>query len=625
MSNNRVSRFHYFPIIALALSFVFGGYLYNRTLDEWLTDIVSNYMLDLLMDVNHQVVDDKLHFYDFTPDEIDDFLDNLSQSSTQRRFTIIHESGKVLGDSNLTKHEITHLDDHSTRPEVIAALNSGKGIAKRLSMNTNLEYLYAAIRLEIFDHEHDALYFEDHADHHHSHDELNEQEHAIEHDQKEIEHEHGEEVDHHSHDDESNHSHDHEEVAPESHTDDHDTNVEEHEPHSNVYILRLAMPMTSLHNMSHDLRVILYLLMACSMGVLATSSWFSQRKITQAIVQEKQLQQVRIDQSTREIELLRQLANLLAACKNLNEAQLVVEDIVPRIMGNVAGCISIMRESQNLLEVEIKWGQAWPGATTFSPHDCWAMRRGKFHISHEDSQSLSCNHMIDSGANNTTMCIPLTAHGNTVGLFHLYFTGTDKLVSPETRNLAFTLAEHLGLALANLRLQEKLRAQAMRDPLTSLYNRRYFEQKLEEDWASAHQNADPLSLLILDLDHFKRFNDNFGHDAGDYVLKEIATLLNRSTNNHCPVCRLGGEEFAIICSNFSAEKAITLAEHIIECVRELHLDLKGLSLGQLGISVGISTYPDSDVTSDKLLTLADNALYKAKDQGRSQAVHANKM
>jgi diguanylate cyclase (GGDEF)-like protein len=207
-------------------------------------------------------------------------------------------------------------------------------------------------------------------------------------------------------------------------------------------------------------------------------------------------------------------------------------------------------------------------------------------------------------------------------VFHLYFGHNNQIISEETKQVAYTLAEHLGLALANLSLQEKLRSQAMRDALTGLYNRRYFEEVLDSEWSKANQDDIPLSLLMLDLDHFKRFNDNFGHDAGDYVLKEVASLLNRSIEDGQVACRLGGEELAIICPNTTVEESLTLANHIVEDVRELHLDMKGLSLGQLGVSIGVATFPDLNASPQELVKVADTALYQAKDNGRSQAIHS---
>lgn len=128
---------------------------------------------------------------------------------------------------------------------------------------------------------------------------------------------------------------------------------------------------------------------------------------------------------------------------------------------------------------------------------------------------------------------------------------------------------------------------------------------------------------MLDLDHFKRFNDNFGHDAGDYVLKEVSGLLNRSIEENQVACRLGGEELAIICPDTGKEEALKLANLIVESVRELHLDMKGLSLGQLGVSIGVTTFPELNASTTDLVKAADTALYQAKEQGRSQAIHTH--
>lgn len=541
-------RFQYLPIVALAISMVVGGYYFHNTLADWTKRIVSGYMSGLIDDVSHQIYDQKLDLYDMQPTEIDLFIDNLSQSRFGQRFTIIHSSGKVLGDSQLSIREITALDDHRSRPEVATALNGDVGIAKRHSSSINQDLLYVAKTLQL---PHDG---------------------------------HG---------------------------------------HDTKYVIRMAMPLTALTAMTLDLEFIVDGLMIASFVVLIASSWFSNKRIFAVIDHERQQQEQRIEKSTREIALLHQLANMLAACNSIKEAQVVVADIIPRLLGDINGSVSIMRESRNQLEVKLDWGGEWPANKVYTPNDCWALRKGKFHLSHEKHHNLVCNHMGGLEEDGTTLCVPLTAHGNTVGMFHLYFGPQDDEISEETKQLAFTLAEHLGLALANLSLQEKLRSQAMRDPLSGLFNRRYFEEVFDREWSKAEQDHAELSLLMLDLDHFKRFNDNFGHDAGDYVLKEVSALLNRSIEENQVACRLGGEELAIICPNTNKEDALKLANLIVDSVRELHLDMKGLSLGQLGVSIGVTTFPELNASTDELVKAADTALYQAKEKGRSQAIHTH--
>ncbi|MGF1751456.1 sensor domain-containing diguanylate cyclase [Vibrio cionasavignyae] len=386
------------------------------------------------------------------------------------------------------------------------------------------------------------------------------------------------------------------------------------------YVVVLAVPMHHLENMTFQLMSILVGLALLSIAMLIATSLLSHRQIEASVTAEKNKQDERIHQRTLEIELMHRLANMLAACQNLVEAQRVVEDIVPRILGQLNGSISLMRSSRNQLVNQLDWGEKWPGSKSFAPDECWSLRTGRSHLSIEAFHHLSCEHM-SSIDNNQTLCIPLTAHGNTIGIMHLYFGQGEIEVEELTTQLAYSVAEHLGLALANLSLQEKLRSQALSDPLTGLYNRRFFEQKLTEHTNNSATSSESLSLLMLDLDHFKRFNDNFGHDAGDYVLKEISSLLKRTVADDEIACRLGGEELAVILPHCNMADATEYANNIVNLIRTLHLEHKGLSLGQLSVSIGVATYPDPASDIEALVKMADKALYLAKDQGRDRVVN----
>ncbi|WP_234494884.1 sensor domain-containing diguanylate cyclase [Vibrio maritimus] len=386
------------------------------------------------------------------------------------------------------------------------------------------------------------------------------------------------------------------------------------------YVIVLAVPMHHLKSITYQLMGILIGLALLSLAILITTSVWSHRQIILSVTEEKQKQDERIRQRTLEIELMHRLANMLAACNNLIEAQRVVEDIVPRILGKVNGSISLMRSSRNQLVTQLDWGEAWPGSRSFAPDECWSLRKGRSHLSIETFHNLSCEHMA-SIDQNQTLCIPLTAHGNTIGIMHLYFGQGEIEVDEITTQLAYSVAEHLGLALANLSLQEKLRSQALSDPLTGLYNRRFFEQKLTEHVNNSATSTESLSLLMLDLDHFKRFNDNFGHDAGDYVLKEISAMLKRTVSDDEIACRLGGEELAVILPHSDMDEATEYADNIVTQIRTMHLEHKGLSLGQLSVSIGVSTYPEPSSDIEGLVKMADKALYMAKEQGRDRVVN----
>ncbi|WFB49163.1 diguanylate cyclase [Vibrio coralliilyticus] len=388
----------------------------------------------------------------------------------------------------------------------------------------------------------------------------------------------------------------------------------------NDFVIVLSSPMYHLKQMTFELMAILTIMVILSIGFLVGTSYLSNRRINLRVEEEQTKQDERIRQRTNEIELMHRLANMLAACNNMIEAQKIVSDVLPRILGNVNGSVSLMRASRNQLVTQLDWGEEWPGSRSFAPDECWSLRKGRVYQSNDEFHTLSCEHMENVG-DNQTLCIPLTAHGNTIGIMHLYFGSSEIEIDEITEQLAFSVAEHLGLALANLSLQEKLRSQALSDPLTGLFNRRFFEQKLTEHAMNSATSEQPLSLLMLDLDHFKRFNDNFGHDAGDFVLKEISALLKRSVGDDEIACRLGGEELAVLLPQSNMKQATEFANTLCEAVRSLHLEHKGLSLGQLGVSIGVSTYPKPSSDMESLVKMADQALYMAKDLGRSRVVN----
>ncbi|MGH1373424.1 MAG: sensor domain-containing diguanylate cyclase [Cellvibrionaceae bacterium] len=385
-------------------------------------------------------------------------------------------------------------------------------------------------------------------------------------------------------------------------------------------LLRVSTPLLVSRAIASDLKTMVGSLLIAIIVCMALLARNVIRGVDQHLHTEQEQLEKHVEDRTREIELLQRLANMLAACNSLSEAQQVVQDVIPRMLGDINGAVSMMRASRNQLEVKLDWGGSWPGATAFAPDECWALRKGKFHLANDKFTTLPCSHMRNVG-NDQTLCIPLIAHGNTIGMMHLYMH--DQEVSEERFQLAFTICEQLGLALANLTLQEELREQAVRDTLTGLHNRRFLEESIDHELMRAQRHNQSLSLLMLDMDHFKRFNDNFGHDAGDYVLKALSSLLVNGVRGEDMVCRVGGEELCVVVPNTSGEAAMAVADKLCNQVRDLHLDFHGQSLGKLTLSIGVATYPQDAEDYASLMKLADVALYEAKENGRDHPRHCN--
>jgi two-component system, cell cycle response regulator len=168
--------------------------------------------------------------------------------------------------------------------------------------------------------------------------------------------------------------------------------------------------------------------------------------------------------------------------------------------------------------------------------------------------------------------------------------------------------------------REALRMQAIRDPLTGLFNRRYMGEALDRELRRAEHGGQPVSMVMLDVDHFKRLNDTSGHQAGDELLTHIASILQARTRREDIACRYGGEEFLLILPGAPMEAALRRAEELRQVIRETTIEHRGRPLGRISVSAGVACFPEHGTTADELLRAADAALYRAKELGRDRVV-----
>jgi diguanylate cyclase (GGDEF)-like protein len=167
-------------------------------------------------------------------------------------------------------------------------------------------------------------------------------------------------------------------------------------------------------------------------------------------------------------------------------------------------------------------------------------------------------------------------------------------------------------------MREMLKIQSVRDPLTGLYNRRYMEESLTRELRRAARKKTELGVMMLDVDHFKQFNDTFGHEAGDAVLRSLGNLLRTQFRAEDIVCRYGGEEFTVILPDTSLQLTQQRAEELREAAKRELVQLRGQSLGAVSLSIGVASFPANGATSETLLGAADAALYRAKEAGRDR-------
>lgn len=316
-----------------------------------------------------------------------------------------------------------------------------------------------------------------------------------------------------------------------------------------------------------------------------------------------------VEEDRRITQALARFAGLLQACQTVEEAFGVSAHSFARILPNTTGTLYLLRNSSDYAQAIADWGMPRERNDTMGPPDCWAQRQGRAFASL--GSGLRCPH-LQAGQAMPTTCVPLRAHGLDIGVLSIaHAVDWDRL------DMAEAAGEQLALAVANLRLRETLRTQTLRDPLTGLSNRRELEEALPREISRAVRTGEPLSVLILDIDHFKAFNDTHGHDAGDALLKDFGRLLTANVRGEDLAVRLGGEEFAIILPNTNPEQAAGHAERLRQLISEMEVEHRGYSIGTITTSLGVASYPSHTLDASQLLSLADEALYRAKTSGRN--------
>ena len=337
---------------------------------------------------------------------------------------------------------------------------------------------------------------------------------------------------------------------------------------------------------------------------------------TNLIEREKLDADRRADQQTK--DLILQMMHRVQACQNQAELTDVVVRFAPQIFPGLAGGLYILNESNTSLARAGAWLDPAHSAALFPAAECWGLRRGRSHHSSGNGADVPCQHLDPPGVG--TLCVPLTAQGDMIGLLYLEERQDDALGPSGPRLYLELIAENVGLAIANLQLREKLTTLAVRDPLTGLFNRRFLDETLQRH--AGEKSGETLACLMIDIDHFKRFNDQFGHDAGDLVMQFVGQTLRDICAPAGNAFRFGGEEFTALMPSFDERQGIELAEALRQKIGSVALSHAGQILGTVSVSVGVAASP-ADGSVETLITRADAALLAAKAEGRNRTVAAS--
>ena len=349
------------------------------------------------------------------------------------------------------------------------------------------------------------------------------------------------------------------------------------------------------------------------------------RDISEHIKNEEDLRlaNIQLTRRVRNMSVLHELQEQLQACVTIDEIYQVSAQLVSQLFPAESGALYSINNSRNCVETSAVWGMPPLKNQVFGLDECWALRMGQIYVSEQEHTNIKCLHLRDSSPA-YSVCIPLLAQGEVLGVLHLRSAPEPeiRIFEEAQQQLARVATDGVALGLANLALREKLRQQSIRDPLTDLFNRRFMEESLERELLRSARNKKPVGIIMMDVDHFKQFNDAYGHDAGDAVLRQIGHYLKGHTRGSDVACRFGGEEFILILPEATLENTRLRAERYCQDIKTLQLEHAGHSLGTLTFSIGVAAYPEHGSLSSEVLKAVDLALYRAKQAGRDQVAVA---
>jgi len=350
-------------------------------------------------------------------------------------------------------------------------------------------------------------------------------------------------------------------------------------------------------------------------------------------------------QGDGEVRLLGRMTNLALSCLTQEEALAVAARFLPHLFPGEAGALFIRPLAQDLYEPVVSWGAPRPWAA-FPGRDCWSLRRRRLHSVREEKDQPPCPHADYDPDRWVSLCIPMTDREEALGVFHLLIPladadsdgdgegKRDPSVDPgraqegtgweagdrlaKKRRLAALTADIVTLLLVNLRLRRQFDELSVRDVLTGCFNRRYLEETLTREMKIVQRSGGKLSVVLMDIDHFGRFTDAFGHGASSLVLRELGGFLRERIREADMACRYGADEFALLFPDTDLDAAGVRAEHLRAMIGELALQEGRAHLRRITLSMGVAACPAQGETMGDLMEAVKKALKMAKQTGRDR-------
>ena len=326
-----------------------------------------------------------------------------------------------------------------------------------------------------------------------------------------------------------------------------------------------------------------------------------------------------VKQQNLYLRLLQHLNYELQLGASIRKAGPLIAQVLPQLFPDSSGWVLLCDGDCQVFKSLALWGNTAYRSDCLLAKHCWAVQSPPKNL---EESTQACTTCRDASQRWVHCCLPLRVADQTIGVLSLRFPHIGAL-QPDVRQRAEMVASHLALSLSTLQRLEALEQENLLDPLTGLYNRRYMTKMLADMLHRASHGNVSVAIIMVDIDFFKRFNDTYGHLAGDQVLRDFSVFLKGFIRSTDIACRYGGEEFLLLLSNANQATAYRRAERLRHDTRYLTMKYQGKSLGNITVSAGVATFPDHAKTGNALIWAADMALYRAKSSGRDRVVLAD--
>ncbi len=321
--------------------------------------------------------------------------------------------------------------------------------------------------------------------------------------------------------------------------------------------------------------------------------------------------QLSLSRRSEELGALLRMNETLQVCQTRNDVQQVASMAAAQLLPGVPGALYVFSADGERLEHVAHWGGG-EAPVHIDTEACWALKRGRAHPCGDGMVPCS-----GCGGQGPALCLPMAVRGEAHGV--LRFQAGRTFDHTHDSRVADAMADGISMALANLQLRERLRAEALRDPLTALYNRRFLQESASALLRQAARRGSSTCVALLDLDHFKRVNDEHGHAAGDAVLRAVGNAILSTLRASDVCCRHGGEEFVMLLPDCDLGGGFERMDELRRIIAAMRND----GLPAVTASVGLAIVPTGSVTLEETMRQADEALYAAKQGGRNRVLAAD--